>query len=251
MATLSKHDLKQPDEFITWGTRAAAFAEKNLVVVVIGTLLPLLAVGAIFAMSYNRDQREMEAAGKLWAGEKKLQGDAQQGQFRGLKIPGMNEPKPEDLQAAIATFAQVATEYPGTKAERRAHLLAADTYYGMEKFDESAKEYDAASNGGTDMERYYALSGKAHSLEAKKTWDDAAGNYRKIVDDPAMINRDLAALDLSRVLVKAGKTDDAKALLAKFTNDYPNSALKDDASTRLTELGGTPAPASTAKPESN
>ena len=246
---LTKQDLKQPDEFITWGTRAAAYAEKHVAVVVIGALIPLVVVGAVFAMSYSREQRELEAAGKLFAGEKLLQ-DEGEGPMKGLRIPGMNEPKPENLQAAIAAFEQVARDYSGTKAERRAHLLAADSYYGLKKYDEAAKEYGAAT-GGTDMERYYALSGKAHAYEGKEAWDDAASTYRGILADSQILNRDIAALDLARVLAKSGKPDDAKAILSKFSSDYPNSALKDDASAKLTELGGTPAPAETPKPEAN
>ena len=248
--TLTKQDLKQPDEFITWGTRAAAYAEKHIAIVVIGTLIPLVVVGGVFAMNYGREQTEIEAAGKLYAGEKKLAGDAQ-GPMRGMHIPGMNDPKPEDQQAAIAAFQQVAKDYPGSKAERRAHLLAADTFYGMEKFDDAAKEYDAVS-GGTDIERYYALSGKAHALEGKQAWDDAVSSYRKIVDDPASLDRDIATLDLSRVLAKAGKADEAKTLLGKFAADSPNSALKEDASSKLTDLGGSPAAVATpVKPEAN
>ena len=235
---LTKQDLKQPDEFITWGTKAAEFAQKNIAIVVIAALIPLVGVGSIFMMSYQKNQREMEAAGKLFAAEQKSQPKA----VMGFRLPGMGGQKPEDVRASIGMFDDVAKEYPGTKAERRAHLLAGDAAFSLEDWDTAVREYDAA-NDGTPLERYYALTGKAHSLEGKKAWDDAISSYKKILDDSAIVNRDLAAIDLARVYETAGKNDDAKTLLAKFDADFPNSAMKATADARLAELGGSPAPA--------
>lgn len=251
--TLTKQELKAPDEFHTLGNRAAAFAAKNPAMAIVAALVPLLVVGGIFAMSQQSEQREVAAASKLFAGEKLLAPEGS-GQMKGLRIPGFSDPKPDDLRGAIGVFQDVAREFPGSKAERRAHLLAGDSYLTLKDYDGAVKEFEAASGAGTEMERYYALSGKGHALEGKQAWDDAAGAYRRIVDDATMLNRDLAALDLSRVLVKAGKPDDAKAVLGKFGTDFPNSAMKSDADAKLAALGGTPAPVATAtpgKPEAN
>lgn len=253
--TLTKEQLKTPDEFLTWGTRFAIFAEKNLILVSTAAIALLVAAGGVFAMDQHRDQLEVEASGKLYEGEKKLNEEGQ-GSLRGLHIPGMSEPKPEDLQAALAAFRTVATDYPGSRAERRAHLLAGDTAVQLKDYDGAVKEYDAAVGGSGDIERYYALSGKAHALEEKQAWDDAAGAYRTIVADKSLLNRDIAELDLTRVLVRAGKADEAKGLLSKFGTDFPNSAVKVEADSRLTELGGDPAaaaasPAASSTPDAD
>lgn len=242
--TLTKQELKRPDEFQHWGHALADWAQKNVALMIVAVLAPLLLVGGLFAMHQRNDQRELDAAGKLYAGEAKA--FPEKG-VSGLRIPGLSDGKPEDLKAAIVTFDQVAQEYPGTKAERRAHILAADASMVLKDYDAAVKYYDQAMDG-TTMERYYALSGRAHALEAKEAWDDAAAGYKKIVDDSTLTNRDIATIDLARVYSASGKADAARELLAKFGTDFPNSALKSSADQRLVELGGAPAasPAATA-----
>lgn len=237
--TLTKQELKAPDEFVTFGTKAMAFAQKNIAIVVIAALLPLLAVAGVFAMNYQNAQREIEAAGKLYAGEAKMTSGKG---IQGFKIPGISDATPDQLKEALTVFASVEKEYPGTKAERRAHLLAGEAQLQLKDYDAAIHEYEQA-NGGTDVERYAALNGKAHALEAKKAWDDAASVYKSIVDDTSLLNRDIAALDLARVDVTAGKADAAKTILQKYPTDFPNSPLRTAAETRLTELGGAPAAA--------
>jgi len=240
--TLTKQELKQPDEFQHWGQAAFDFAQKNVALVIAAVLVPLVAVGAVFAMNQQRDQREVEAAAKLYEGEAKAFPDKG---VAGFRIPGLSDGKPEDVKAAIATFEQVAQTYPGTKAERRAHLLAGDASLQLKDYDAAAKHYEQAV-GGTTMEQYYALSGRAHALEAKEAWDDAAAGYKKIVDDPSLVNRDIATMDLARVYAASGKVDLAKDVLAKFGTDFPNSALKSSSEQKLAELGGAPAPAASS-----
>jgi tetratricopeptide (TPR) repeat protein len=244
---LTKQELKTPDEFLTWGTRAAVFAEKNLALVAVGAVALLALAGGVYAMGEHRETQEVEASSKLYEGEKKLKGNDMEGPLRGMHFPGMNEAKAEDMQAALVIFRSVAAEYPGSRAERRAHLLAGDTAFKLKDYDGAAKEYDAVS-GGSDVERYYALSGRAHSLEAKEAWDDAATTYRKIVDDKTLLDRDLAELDLARILARSGKADQARTLLAKFKTDFPNSSVQSDADARLTDLGGDPNPVASAAP---
>ena len=84
-----------------------------------------------------------------------------------------------------------------------------------------------------------------HAYEAKGANDQAAGAYRRLSDDAQAMFRDVATLDLARVLVASGKQEDAKAILADFANDFPDSAMKTQATSKLAALGGTPAPAVT------
>lgn len=240
---LDKHELKQPDEFVSWGTRAAHYAAENAFLVLGGVVVSLLLIASVFGWMHNRGEREVEASQALYAGEKMLKGDMKgMAQLRGLGLAGLSDPKPEELKKAIAEFDKVASDYAGTKTARRAKALAGDTYMELEDWDNAAKSYEQAV-GGTPIEKYYAISGMGHAYEAKGAHDQAAGAYRRLADDAQATFRDVATLDLARVLAASGKQEEAKTLLADFANDFPDSALKTQAATKLAALGGTPAPA--------
>lgn len=235
---MDKKELKQPDEFVSWGTRAARYAAENSLVVVGGAVLAVALVAAFFGWLARRDAREVEAAGALYSAEKLMEPQENE-MLRGMRLPGLSEPKPEDLKAAIAKLEEVAKEYPGTRAALRAKAKAGDAYVELEQWDDAIKSYEAAI-GGSPVERYYALNGAAHALERKGEYDDAAVTYRRIVDDPQAFGRDLATVDLARALENAGKKDAAIQVLSKFSTDFPDSQLKSEAERRLAALGGAP-----------
>lgn len=235
---MDKKELKQPDEFVTWGGRAARFAAENAAIVVGGALLGVVLVAAFFGWLQRRDAREIEAAGVLYAAEKLIEMPENE-MFRGMKLPGITEPNPEDMKAAITKLDEVLAQYPSTKAALRARAKQGDLHMELEQWDEAIAAYEKAI-GGTAVERYYALNGAAHARERKADHDGAATTYRRIVDDPGAFGRDLATLDLARALEKAGKKDAAIQVLSQFATDFPESPLKPDADRRLGALGGAP-----------
>ena len=220
---MDKHELKRSDDFVNWGTRAAHYAADNAFLVVGGAVVSLLLVASVFGWMHRKNEREVEAAQALYAGEKMLKGDVKgMEQLRGLGLAGLSDPKPDDLKKAIAEFDKVSVDFAGTKTARRAKAMAGDTYMELDDWDNAAKSYEEAI-GGTPVERFYAISGLGHAYEAKGANDQAAGAYRRLADDAQATFRDVATLDLARVLASSGKQEDAKALLADFANDFPDS----------------------------
>ncbi len=235
---MDKKELKKPDEFVSWGTHAARYAADNAVVVVGGAILVVALIASFFGWMHRRDARELEAAGALYSAEKLLKPQEQQ-PFPGMRIPGLNEPKKEDVLTAIGKLDEVAVAYPGTKAALRAKAKAGDAYVQLEQWEDAVKSYEAAI-GGSAVDRAYALNGAAHARERLGKYEDAAVTYRRLADDPEGFGRDLAALDLARVLEKGGNKSAAIQILSKFPTDYPDSTMKSDAERRLSALGGSP-----------
>ena len=231
---IDKKDLKTPDEFLSWGSRAANYVAANSVMVIGATLLVLVAIAGLFGWLHAQKEREVEAAGKLFEGEKILAGG---GGLFGVQLPGMV--KDEDKKKAIEVFERVAREYEGTNTGRRARLLAGDTQLQLGEHDAALASYEAALSGAGAVEEFYARNGIAHAHEAKGSLDAAASAYRQIVDDESLSMRDVAALDLARVLRRNGKTDEARDLLSGFATKFPESVLKSDAEKELLKVGGT------------
>jgi predicted negative regulator of RcsB-dependent stress response len=244
---LDKHDLKAPDEFLSTGSKVAAYVAENAAMVIGGVLLALVAIAAGFGWLHQQQVREIEASGKLFAGEKILQSDDPMRMF-GMALPSAADA--EDKKKAIEAFDKVATEYAGSAAARRARLRSGDVYLELGEYDSAITSYEQALNGAGPEETFYARNGIAHSQEAKQAWDDAIATYRKLVDDESLTMRDVATVDLARVLIRAGKNDEARELLSAFSTKFPESSLKDSAEKELAKVGG-PIATPTTAPDAN
>lgn len=245
---LDKRDLKNPDEFLTRGSKVAIYIAENATMVLGGTLLVLVAIAAGFGWLHQQRLREVDASGKLFSAEKLLGGNDATSRMFGMSLPG--QVTDDDKKKAIEAFDGVATEYSGSAAARRARLRAGDMHLELGAFDAAIASYEQALAGAGPHETFYARSGIAHAFEAKQSWDDAAASHRKLVDDEAIGMRDVATINLARALIQGGKNEEARTLLDGFATKFPESSLKDSADKELAKVGGplsTPTPA----PESN
>lgn len=236
---LDKRELKAPDEFLSTGTRVAQYVAENAAMVIGATLLALVAIALAFAWFHQQTEREVEASGKLFQGEKLLTGSDVTSRMLGMAFPGTASD--EDKKKALEAFDKVAADYPGTAAARRARLRAGDVHMQLGNYDAAILSWEQALAGAGPEETYYARNGIGHAFEAKRSWDDAASAYRKIADDESIATRDTATIDLARVLGLAGKAEEGRTILSKFAEKFPESALKDTAEKELIKLGGTPA----------
>jgi tetratricopeptide (TPR) repeat protein len=239
---LDKRDLKTPDEFMTWGSKATAYVAENAVMVIGGTIVVLLLIAGGFGWMHQQKQREIEAAGKLFEAEKILTGDGNS--MFGMVLPGTV--KDEDKRKAIEILDKVSSEYDGLAAARRARLKKGDLHLELGEYDAAIAAYEKALPGAGSEEIFYAQNGIGRANESKQAWDQAAAAYRKVAEDELGVMRDLATLDLARVLIKTDKKDEARALLSAFPEKFKDSSLKTDAEKELAKVGGplaTPTPA--------
>lgn len=233
---IDKKELKGPDEFQSLGARGMEYVSENAVTVIGGTLLLLVVIAALFGWRHSQHERELEAAAKLFEGERLLGATDETSRMFGMAMPGAISD--DDKKKAIEVFENVATEYPGSATARRARLLAGDLHLELGDADKSIASYEAALAGAGREETFYARNGIATAHEAKGSLADAASAYRKIVDDDSLAMRDVAALDLARVLRRDGKNDDAREVLTGFGEKFPDSALKEEAEEELGRLDG-------------
>lgn len=245
---LDKRDLKTPDEFLTLGSRAAQYVAENAAMVIGGTLVVLLLIAAGFGWIHQQHLREVEASARLFEGDQLLGGSDANARLLGMSFP--TTVSDESRRKALEAFEQVAKDYPGSAGARHARLKMGDVRLDLGEYDAAIAEYEQAVPGGSKEDVYYAQNGIGHALEAKQAWDDAAAAYRRVVDDDRQVMRDIATLDLARVLIRAGKNEEARALLSTFGEKFPESSLKDDATKELTKVGG-PVPTPAASPASD
>jgi tetratricopeptide (TPR) repeat protein len=235
---ISRKDMKEPDKFQQAATEAAGWISqrrKHVVLagaIVVGAVVLLAVVQAVNA---GREERAGAAAADLLA---TISGEVSAVPLPGL--PGPFFPSDEARQRAVAEAAQkVIAGHPGTGAARLAALALGDAQYRLKAYDDAKAAYEKflADAPKEDSLRFGALEGIALAEEAKGSLDAAAAAYERLGKEvPAFSDR--ADLERARVLVRAGKTADAKAILSTFTEQHKESLLTADASERLARLGG-------------
>ena len=198
--TLTRKDMKEPDKFQQAATQAASWIAARRKHVVLAGALVVAAVVVLAILKASTDARE-ERAGQAASQLLATVG----GEISPVPLPGLPGPffpSDEARQHAVVESAQgVLAAHPGTGAAQLAALALGDAQSRL------------------------------------RAWDDAKAAYERMGREaPAFGDR--ADLERARVLARAGKTGDAKAILTAFGEQHKSSLLTADASQLLARLGG-------------
>lgn len=235
---LTRKDMKEPDKFQRAATQAASWIaarRRHVVYAGAAVVAAILVVAVLSALQARRAERAGIVASDL------LQ--AMGGEISSVPLPGFPGPfyASEDArQRAVAAAAdRVLAEYPGTGAAELAALAKGDAHLRLREWDlaRSAYERFLAEARKDDSLRFGALEGLALAEEGRGDLEAAARTFERLAREaPAFSDR--ADLERARVLARAGKTAEAKELLAAFGEKHKESLLTAEASQQLARLGG-------------
>ena len=234
---ISRKDMKEPDKFQQAATEAAGWiAQRRRHVVLAGAVVVavVVVIAVLQAVNTGREERAGAAAADLIA--------TMSGEISAVPLPGLPGPffpSDEARQRAIVDAAQkVIAGHAGTGAARMAALALGDAQYRLKAYDDAKAAYEKflADAPREDSLRFGALEGIALAEEAKGNLAAAAAAYERLGREVPSFS-DRADLERARVLVKAGKATEAKAILSAFGEQHKESLLTADASERLARLG--------------
>jgi TolA-binding protein len=153
--------------------------------------------------------------------------------------PGTYATETAKLEAALAKFDAAAQGYPRTKAGISARYQAGGVLARLGKPDEAAKRFqeviDVAGSGSvySEMARLGKVNAEAQARrfdEAIKTYTDLSNNKDGIVPPDAML------MQLGRIYLMAGKTQEARATFRRLLDEYPASQFAADAKREVDTL---------------
>jgi tetratricopeptide (TPR) repeat protein len=235
---MTRKDMKEPDKFQVAATQAASWLvsrKKHLVVAAAVAVAVLIAVAGVSAYRASREAEAGKAIASLLS--------AMGGQISAVPLAG--EPGPfyaneEEKQRAVLQAADgVASRYAGTGPGYLAALAKADAHLKLRDWDAAQKAYEGylAAAPKDDSLRFGGLEGAALAAAGEGDLDGAARAYERMGQEaPAFADR--ADLERARILAQAGRTADAKQLLASFPEKHPDSLLGPGAAAELAKLGG-------------
>ncbi len=237
-AELSRKDMKGPDQFQAAAGEAAGWLtghRRQTVLVVGAAVVALLAAGLVMSL---RERRAHEAGVALSAVYKAAGADVS-----AVPLPGAAGPsyasEADRQKAVVEAGARAMAAYGSTLPGALAALADGDAHYKLGEWDAAATGYQAylAAAPRDDAFRFGALEGLALVDEAKGNTDAALAAYARLAAEvPSQADR--ADLARARILAAAGKKDEARKLLATFSEVHKGSPLAGEAAERLAQLGG-------------
>jgi hypothetical protein len=235
---IRRKDMKEPDKFQAAAGQAAGWLQEHARQVRAAVIAAAVVVVLAIAIAVWRQARADKAADALSEVTRALSGEISSVPLPG--VPGPFYPDEAARQRAVADAAEkVRREFGGTDAARTATLALGDARLKLREWDAALAAYRdyASGSGGRDSMRFGALEGIALAEEGKGNLDGAAQAYDRLGKEVAFY-ADRADLERARVLAAAGKTEEARKLLASFSETHKDSALTGEAAERLARLGG-------------
>lgn len=242
MAKSERHDftrkeLKGPDWFQAKAVGTAAWVSQNQKRIVAGVVAALVVLAVALGVSAWQDDRQAQAGALL---SRTL--EAVDGVVSSAPLPGTGRQvfatAADRDRAIVAAAGEVVRSYPSTAAARTAALAAGDAHLRLAEWDAAVESYQRylGAAPGDDSLRFAALEGLAQAHEGKGELDQAVRDYQRLAAE-APAYKDRAALERARVLARAGKGDEARAILERFPEDFKESPLRPEAEERLRHLG--------------
>jgi hypothetical protein len=236
-ADLTRKDMKEPDKFQVVAGEAASWLTGHRRTAVLTGVTVVIALLVVVSVATWREQQAAKAGDLL---SKVYQ--AAEGTISAVPLPGVAGPFYADeaarQKAVVSAATRVLAEVPGTRAAALASLAKGDAHLKLAEWDQASAAYQAylAAAPRDDAFRLGALSGLAIVAEAKGDAEGALAGWTRLgAEVPAASDR--ADLEKARLLTAAGKTAEAKALLAGFADAHQGSSLASEAQERLGRLG--------------
>ena len=223
--------IKQPDEFLTFSSKAIAWSKDN------SKLLMGIACGLVFAVA-------------VWVGlgtyleyRQNQASDALAGSFENYMKAVGGKADPAQEKAARESLAKVVDQYGATPAGIQARLALGNLLVEKAKYADAEKILSELSEE-TDLPPGMlplAWHGLGLSLEGQKKYKEAASAYESAMKEAGPTLRNSYRLDLARVQEAAGDKDAAIKTYSEAVVQPPDPSSLDLVRSRLVVLNVDPA----------
>lgn len=226
---ISKKSLKEPDDFISFGSKLVEYTVTNwkktliLIVALFGSL------GVYALVSYYMGNLELKT-------QEDISRVVNLFQEKGI------------LDADSIIILERSSRKGGNITTRQiSHLYLGNHYYGVDAYDVALKHYDAILEVEIEksdkLVRNLALMGAGYSLEQSRKFSEAKERFMELVNDPGSTFADAAIISAARCTEQMGESKAAAELYSRVESEYPDSPFLSEAKERLELLN----PSATSK----
>ena len=217
---ITKKRLKKPDEFITWGSRAMAYALAHIAYIVLGLLLAAAIVVAFFLWRQHQTASEEMAFTLLGKGIALYEQEAKREQ-------------------ALPVFAELIKDYPRSRPGKVALLYRGRSYMLQQDYDQAIADFDLFLKRSSEPYlRTIALNALGNSYWAKGEYQKAIDHFQQIIASGDEWLKPYIYLQMGMCWEKLGEKKKAIEAYQESFKLLPSSPWGTVAKTRLGKLDG-------------
>jgi len=234
---ITRKEIKQPDEFITFSARAFEFARTHTREIIIGVASVLALALLLWAVSAYSNKKEAQASRLLAQAQALLQPISPEAQA-GRPVPVEGKADPEASARALVLLQDVVDKYKGTEAGRVAWILLGQRQYEEGDFDAAIDTYERfLKKGGRKPElKAMAREGLAYAHEAKEDFAQAAICYEQLSKSSLTNVQGWAFLGMARCYERLGEVQKAIDAYRTLLADYPQHPKAEEARANIARL---------------
>ena len=239
MKATERHHLKQ-NEFLVTTAKVVDALDRNrsraVLLAAIAIVLVVLIGGYIYWRNLQADRAGALLGAALAASESQI---APAPSLPGAApVSGTFPTEEARSEAAIAAFNEVITAYPSSEAATTARYHLAGELLDAGRVDEAEQQFrQVADEAGASLYGALATLGIAQAQSAAGRVDEAISTLTEAAADrEGLLPVDGVLMELGRVNLKAGRTDDARAAFRRVVDEFPDSTYAIEAQQQLTAL---------------
>jgi tetratricopeptide (TPR) repeat protein len=217
---ITKKTLKKADEFVTWGSKAIAYAIAHITYIVLGVLLVVAIIVASFFWRQHQAAREDIAFTLLGKGIVLYEQEGKRDQ-------------------ALPVFSELIKDYSRTKPGKVALLYRGRGYMLQQDYDHAIADFDLFLKRSSEpFLRTIALNALGNSYWAKGEYQQAIDHFQQIISSGDEWLKPYVYLQMGMCWEKLGEKKKAIEAYQGSFKLLPSSPWGTVAKTRLTKLGG-------------
>lgn len=237
MDTLSRKELRRPDDFIALAQRVWSYVQAHAERVALIGVGAFVVVAIFIVWGHFSDGRQGAAtallgqvldkqAKSIVATPSDADGGVKSGDFRSAQ---------ERCTVVLAELDKLDKEYSGSDAAQTGGVVRASCLLDAGRDDEAQKAYRAylADASTDDPIRFLAYEGLGYALERKGKVQEAIAEFRGMGQEEGSPYRDRAMWHEARMLERLGKRKEASELYRQILEKFSTTTLRDEISTRV------------------
>jgi TolA-binding protein len=227
----TRKDLKRPDEFVLFTTRAYHWVISHQMEIFYGLIaLLIIVVGAVFGQGYF-SKKEAQAANLLYEADSEAKtarnklGEEDKTSFEA------------SLKKALDSYDEVIKRYPSSKAAGEAYFAMGNLNFDADKYNEAAGSFRKAEAFFKSNERARGalMMNLGYALEAAKNYREACGTFAAAADLKLFPEKDLACFKAGECFLESGNKELGKRYLDRIVSENPESEIANKARELLSE----------------
>ena len=234
---ITRKEIKQPDEFITFSARAIEFSQAHTREITIGVASVLVLGLLAWAVSAYSNKKEAQAARLLAQAQALLQPISTEAQA-GQPVPAEAKADPEAAARALVLLLDVVENYKRTEASKVARILVGQRYYEAGDYDAAIDTYEAFLKKANPKPELKAMAreGLAYAHEAKEDFEQAAICYEELSKSSLTWVQGWGCLGMARCYERLGEIQKATDAYRTLLADHPQHPKAEEARANMARL---------------